>query len=310
MIPSNKKIERMIQIARLYYEEDMTQHLIAQKLGISRPLVSQLLTEAKSCGIVTIRINEVENREALLKHQLIERFGLTSAVVVPDDSSQEETDRAIASAAYQHCFQTDITGRNVGIGFGPILGLMADLADGMPTRPQHAGHIFPLIGGISDSARGSHTNEMIRILACKAGFQGDYLYAPAVFESEAELEQAKKMSPGHTVSLLWDHMDLAILNIMDYPVSQYSATALQEVPPQYRAVGQILGHCYSAQGEPIPLKCNNVFQASADQLRSAGQVVALCSAGLNPASVAGALNLDLIHTLILPVSLAQQLLNN
>lgn len=60
MIPPEKKIERMVNVARLYYEQNMTQNEIAKELGISRPLVSILLTEAKACGIVTISINRVE----------------------------------------------------------------------------------------------------------------------------------------------------------------------------------------------------------------------------------------------------------
>lgn len=60
MIPPEKKIERMVNVARLYYEQNMTQNEIAKELGISRPLVSILLTEARTCGIVTISINRVE----------------------------------------------------------------------------------------------------------------------------------------------------------------------------------------------------------------------------------------------------------
>ena len=48
MIPEEQKIERMIAVARMYYEEDMNQNQIAKKLGISRPLVSVLLKEAKA----------------------------------------------------------------------------------------------------------------------------------------------------------------------------------------------------------------------------------------------------------------------
>ena len=61
MIPPEKKIERMVNVARLYYEENMTQNEIAKKLGISRPLVSILLTEARACGVVTITINQAED---------------------------------------------------------------------------------------------------------------------------------------------------------------------------------------------------------------------------------------------------------
>ena len=73
MIPPEKKIERMVNVARLYYEQNMTQNEIAKELGISRPLVSILLTEARACGIVTITINRVEDPCALAADGFCER---------------------------------------------------------------------------------------------------------------------------------------------------------------------------------------------------------------------------------------------
>ena len=61
MAPADKRIERMVTVARMYYEQDMTQNEIAKVLGISRPLVSILLSEAKACGIVTFQIHDVAN---------------------------------------------------------------------------------------------------------------------------------------------------------------------------------------------------------------------------------------------------------
>ena len=72
MITAEKKIERMVNVARLYYEQNMTQNEIAKELGISRPLVSILLTEARACGIVTITINQVEDLCALAGDRLCE----------------------------------------------------------------------------------------------------------------------------------------------------------------------------------------------------------------------------------------------
>ena len=40
MIPADKKTQRMIEVARLYYEGNLSQNEIAKKLDISRPLVS------------------------------------------------------------------------------------------------------------------------------------------------------------------------------------------------------------------------------------------------------------------------------
>ena len=73
MIPPEKKIERMVNVARLYYEQNKTQNEIAKELGISRPLVSILLTEARACGVVTITINRVEDLRALAADGFCER---------------------------------------------------------------------------------------------------------------------------------------------------------------------------------------------------------------------------------------------
>lgn len=69
MIPADKRIERLTQVARMYYEQNMNQSEIARALGVSRPLVSVLLSEARECGIVTITINNVESAQELLAKQ-------------------------------------------------------------------------------------------------------------------------------------------------------------------------------------------------------------------------------------------------
>lgn len=54
---NQEKLERLIRICRLYYEENQTQNEIAKALGVSRPLISRLLREARDAGIVTVQIH-------------------------------------------------------------------------------------------------------------------------------------------------------------------------------------------------------------------------------------------------------------
>lgn len=46
----------MIKACQLYYDDDMRQEDIARQLGLSRPTISRLLKDAKSNGIVKIKI--------------------------------------------------------------------------------------------------------------------------------------------------------------------------------------------------------------------------------------------------------------
>nr|WP_314319882.1 helix-turn-helix domain-containing protein [Paucilactobacillus nenjiangensis] len=66
------KIQQSIAVARMYYEQELSQNQIAAQLGISRPTVSRLLQAAKKSGLIRIQIMDpVESSEALeakLKH--------------------------------------------------------------------------------------------------------------------------------------------------------------------------------------------------------------------------------------------------
>ena len=54
-----EKQRRLAHVARRYYLEDQKQSDIARELGISRPMVSRLLAEARELGVVEIRIHEI-----------------------------------------------------------------------------------------------------------------------------------------------------------------------------------------------------------------------------------------------------------
>ena len=58
-----EKQRRLAHVARRYHLEDQKQSDIARELGISRPMVSRLLAEARELGVVEIRIHDPECRE-------------------------------------------------------------------------------------------------------------------------------------------------------------------------------------------------------------------------------------------------------
>ena len=56
MMNGHEELELMSRAARLYYQDDLTQQEVAAQLGVSRPAVSRLLSQARRQGIVQIRI--------------------------------------------------------------------------------------------------------------------------------------------------------------------------------------------------------------------------------------------------------------
>ena len=71
----------IVKVARMYYEQEMSQDQIARALLTSRSNISRILTVAKKKGIVEIRIAETIKRETELEDMLIARFGLRAALV-------------------------------------------------------------------------------------------------------------------------------------------------------------------------------------------------------------------------------------
>ena len=119
----DKKTERLVNVARMYYEQDRTQSEIADRYGISRPMVSKLLKEARDRGIVTIRINapKGESGGAPSLMELVGRcFGIYDGVAVPGGPNDQTTNEAVAEAAISYL--SELGGASLGIGWGHIIG--------------------------------------------------------------------------------------------------------------------------------------------------------------------------------------------
>ena len=135
---------------------------------------------------------------------------------------------------------------------------------------------------------------------------------PAFFDSESELDFARHMETYLALREKWDTMDLALVNISNYP-------SYPDLGVEYRfgsrltreaAVGRVLAHYYDISGRVIQPSVDNVMQASLEQLQKAKRTVAVCSALLRQQSVVGALAAGFIDTLMLPRSLAEKILEN
>ena len=73
---------RMAKVAKLYYEEGLTQEAIATRLHFSRSTVSRLLDGAKKHGLVEIKIHFPWQRVEDLEEGLRQKYGLKEARVL------------------------------------------------------------------------------------------------------------------------------------------------------------------------------------------------------------------------------------
>lgn len=83
-----KKLNQSLKVAQLFYEENMDQSKIAEKLGLSRPTVSRLLKVAYETGIVRIEIHDPAVGTEDLATELSKKYGI-KILVVPSNYNGE-----------------------------------------------------------------------------------------------------------------------------------------------------------------------------------------------------------------------------
>ena len=122
------------EIARAYYEGDLTQQRIAEQFGISRSQISRYLQEARDRDIVQIRIVAPDSRDAAAVSQLRALFPHLREVVVAAVVSVHDlvARRAVARAAARVLTHHVTSGATVCFGAGRTLAEMVDVLEPGP----------------------------------------------------------------------------------------------------------------------------------------------------------------------------------
>lgn len=299
---ADNEIAGLVQAARLYYEEGLTQAQIAAKIGVSRPQVSKMLAHAREAGIVHIEIRPpVAGDAELLKH-LQQRFGIKGGIVLPEaprDALLRETSEYLAGELRYD--------KNIGLGWGYTLGEVAVkmvAAGGM----KGTGKIYPLIGKTAIPNRGYRVNELAHLLA-GSGREAFWLDAEA-FPGSREARDAMEDTQNYREMLeLWQHTDTALAEIRAYPGVPDEATALrfEDALERQQAVGSLLSYYFNVRGEFISGSGDFAVRMPLKMLSQLPRVFAVgLTAGEK--AVLGALRSGIVTHLIVTESVARKVL--
>ena len=90
-LSSEQREQMMIQVAKRYYELDMTMGELSKELRLTRLQASRLLTEARQTGIARIDIFPVSPRRPDIESRLQKLYKLKEAIVVPGHDDAENS---------------------------------------------------------------------------------------------------------------------------------------------------------------------------------------------------------------------------
>ncbi|OMF05879.1 transcriptional regulator [Paenibacillus amylolyticus] len=201
----------MIRVCKMYYYESWTQEKIAEKLGVSRPVISKMLQRAREEGIIEIVIHDDDYETSKLEKKLEDLFKLKQVLVVPTkDLNKELLSSAVGKAAAQFVQKLIKNGDRVGVSWGNTLYHMVRE---FPLEKKENVKIIPLVGGTGNSRNEMHSNQIAYELSKKMGVTCETLYAPAVVETEELREQIIGMSNISAVLKEGEHINLALVGI-------------------------------------------------------------------------------------------------
>ncbi len=300
----------LVQVARLYYEENLSQQEVADRLGVSRSLIALYLQNAREAGIVRIQIVDPTNTCTSLAAFLKKQTGVGGITVIPNPrGSQTLSLRAVAEAAATHLAENLEDGDTLGLAWGRTTTAVVDLLDS--TRARRV-DVLPLLGESGHSGLHSQMNQMVMRAAQRLGAKPHFLSLPMVLSS-AKLRNALVKETGISeVIEQWEQIDLACMGIgVVPPVPGMVVHIGDEHLPRLiedGAVGDMCGIYYNIEGRIIRSGIEDrMIAASIEQLQAAGALVAVACGEDKAVAVLGALRTGLISSLFIDQAMAEQI---
>jgi DNA-binding transcriptional regulator LsrR (DeoR family) len=310
----------LVKAARLYYEQDLNQAQIADRLRLSRQKVQRILREARDRRVVQITISPLSGLCLDLEKALEERFGLAEAIVVEttDHRNQNVVARELGAGAAEYLLRVVRPNDKIVMSWGnSLLGMV----DALPySRRANAEGLAVIqgLGGLGDPSQEIHATQIVARAAKALGAQAILLPAPAIVSRKAArdaycadpyVDKALKMARS---------ADLAFVGIG-------SARADSVMVPEFwniltpsalsglvrkGAIGSVNLRYFNARGKRISSKSDeSIIGLTIDELRKIYRVVGVAGGATKVDALRGALAGKLINVLVTDNMTAKQLLS-
>ena len=306
---SQEKQKKLAYVARRYYLEDQRQSDIAKELGVSRPMVSRMLAEARELGVVEITVHDAGTRTATLLERLRLSTSIQGGVLVEDGADEDATNQLLSQGAVELLRQLET--RRLGVGWGYLIGQLVTWLEKHPQPDSPVTDICPLVGNANIPARNYQSNENVRLMAQQLGAAPHFLYLPALPEGVEEKQLLCSTEVYRQTYQQWEQLDTALVNIGNYPSSPDFASLVRygSLLQQHRACGRMLVYYFNEAGTIIQSDQDFAIQIPLDTLRRCPRIIGVCSANTGAKALLGALRSGVFTHLVARAELVKSLLD-
>lgn len=274
---SRDHIELVLQVARYYYQNNLSESAIAKKIGYSRPTVSRFLQEARNSGMVHIEISHPLERLLTLERQLIARFNLKYARVAevrpgrkPEDVVPHYAASLLIEKASPNSLITVSNGRAVAATVREV-----------PLQNWPKSNVAQMVGAVSPSNTMADSPDICRMLATKLGGTFTALHVPIIMSSSHMAEAMRKEPQIATALALGGAADVALEGVGAVtahglsPIfdAYVSGDMLRKIREE-GAVGTVCGHMVDAQGNHVHTElCDRTMSVDIERLKKIPLVI-------------------------------------
>ncbi len=296
------EIERIVQIARQYYEQNLTQDEIAANFGLSRPTVSRMLKRALDEKIVFISIVDPFSKSSEYSEKLKAALQLKHCIVISGQVSETSIARRnVALAAAHYLYEVVQPGDVIGIGWGRTLYEMAESIESQPARDVL---FLPMLGGIGQIKPSLQVHSIIQKISDAFGGKWMQYHVPGILDNKTLREQLLQTNNVQEMLQLWKKMNKAVVGIGETPLS--SEIIFQDNVDDtekkglvgHGAVGDICMRFFNKDGEPVQYIAQDIMSIELQDLARVPDVIAIASGEKKVDAIIGASRAKYINTLI------------
>ncbi len=304
--------EMLIAVSEMYYEQNLTQQKIAQKLNISRSLVSKMLIKARNTGVVEVIIHREPTRPYKdIEDSLMEKFKLKYVRVVDDhNASMEHSNISIEAGIY--LLSRLPACKNVIVSSGTTT---RDVANSFLTTTSFPGVTFlPVSGGVGEIKWDIDSNMICGKFAQQCGANYMQIHAPIAVDSKNAKEMLFRQKFIKNVLSKAEKADIALVGIgpkfnRETFQNLYMEDDTDFFANEYQIMGDFCYNFFDKNGKPVDCKWNEcLIGLSLDQIRAIPEVICVANSVDKAKNTYIAAKCGLINSLITDVKVAKAVL--
>ena len=245
----------LADVAEMYYLDGMTQSDISKKVGVTRSMISRMLTEARQKNIVKISIERNFQFNQALASKLIDRFDLLDAVIfigyVDDTMRYLSRLGSVAAKVIEPYLKSGLV---LGTAWGTALNATIN---SLEVEHPMAIKVVQLVGALRGRNLEIDGHGVVGHLTTKVGGEAHYLNVPYIVDSEETVDALMKLAGVRETMQLMQNCDVGLFGVgsteIDYSTF-YSAGYLigDEIEGLVKsgAVGNVCGLFFDREGQP------------------------------------------------------------